>query len=584
MLWEKQGLRVESLMGVARNRFVATLAGPVRGIRAFDTKTGSDESPAGWQNHDDPGLASLGRGLVSDEQILWPTRAGLFVLRSSDGRLARPPILGPHGNLAYAEGVLVVANPTELMGYVIPEATRTPRLPIPELNDALPKRIAIAAPATIAVAHTPPTKPLPPIVVRERTKTVAVPWANGVLPSDERAGTWLVGRDCVARVSQLGDVGEKINTKFTPTRVTAIGSKFAFSNGETIFRPDTEATFDIRDLHAEYETVTALTVGHGLLAIRIGEHHLAALDAVTFQVKWVIDATGRVGYWPYHHSSPNRFGPHLLVTSSGIVCQRLDGQMLMVEPTTGAVRFQSPTTTAPWSRPPLLHGERLLVPGGPGQIVAFEPSDGERLWGSETPNVSGLSGLSPSLHRVEEDLFVGIVRNHGVELQHLALDTGRLKWRRPVFISQQSTVPFGLDGDGGTVFASTNDSVVAVRKIDGRMLWRQPLPHCTAGWNVNTAIGGVILSPRTALEKEPTDDSYLVRSLVRFPEPRRAFGHLSTWLEAAFDRTVSILTLEPTTGRELSRIDLPAVGMGVDCRFHASGGVVATAGSIYLLK
>jgi outer membrane protein assembly factor BamB len=124
MLWDQVGYHVETVIGVGDRKVVAVMAGPIRGIRAFDLRTGSDEWPHGWANYDDPGLASLGRGLVSHDVVLWPTRTGLYTLDLKTGRPARLPVLGPHGNLAFARGSLIVANPTELRGYVSAESNR----------------------------------------------------------------------------------------------------------------------------------------------------------------------------------------------------------------------------------------------------------------------------------------------------------------------------------------------------------------------------------------------------------------------------------------------------------------------------
>jgi hypothetical protein len=61
---------------------------------------------------------------LSDDLFVWPTHAGLFALRTRDGMPARQPIPGPHGNLAFADGVLLCATPTELWGYVSPSQAR----------------------------------------------------------------------------------------------------------------------------------------------------------------------------------------------------------------------------------------------------------------------------------------------------------------------------------------------------------------------------------------------------------------------------------------------------------------------------
>ena len=128
-LWTAGPFQVSQMLGVSRGRLIVTLTGNpsgplpgLSGLRALDVQTGSSREPAGWTVHDDPFLRSFGRGLVSQDLILWPTNSqdGLFLLNSSDGRRRFPWLPGARGNLAYADGVLLVATPTELWGYVAP--------------------------------------------------------------------------------------------------------------------------------------------------------------------------------------------------------------------------------------------------------------------------------------------------------------------------------------------------------------------------------------------------------------------------------------------------------------------------------
>lgn len=585
IVWEKTGLRVESLMGVAGSRLIATLAGPVRGMRGFDVLTGSDDSPVGWRNHDDPGLASLGRGLVSDDQILWPTKAGLFALRPQDGRLARPPILGPHGNLAYAEGVLVVVNPTEVLGYVIPESARRPR-PIPA-ESSPPARIAITAPVTIAASNSGlrhDTRPLLPTVPRRLTETVTVSGVSGVIPFDQSVDLWFAGENGALPVSPRGEVGEPVPGIPLGTRGCAIDSTPSFSTATSLLRPKTQSRFDVRSLHADAEAIVRVAAGHGLVVVQIGDHHLATLEADSFRLRWVTDASGRPGYWPFRQPSAPRFGRHWLITPVGVIVQLLDGNAACLDLATGSIRYSLPTTLTPWQTPPVWHRDRVIVPGGPGQIVSFDPQDGDVNWSFPADNESGLTGEAPHLRMADDKLFVAFHRNHGRELQNLSPDSGRTKWRKPTYLGPGDIDLAGADADGATMLIPSHDRIAAIRLIDGRTVWTKSLPNSPGGWRVTAAVGGTIVMPNQALPREPSEAAYAFRSFVRYPDPRRAFGILSTMGEPLFDRTVPILICDTNSGREIRHFDLPAVGPGVDSRFHATGGVVATAGRIYLFQ
>ncbi|HEX3149800.1 MAG TPA: PQQ-binding-like beta-propeller repeat protein [Gemmataceae bacterium] len=135
LIWEREGVEVIHLLGVARGRLIATFGGSDRGIRGLNLRTGADSGPNGWTIHDDGGETTFGRGLVTEEAVVWPTRHGLHFIDPSDGTPLRSPIRGPtaefardvtlpnarpspFGNLCYADGVLLVTTATEVWGYV----------------------------------------------------------------------------------------------------------------------------------------------------------------------------------------------------------------------------------------------------------------------------------------------------------------------------------------------------------------------------------------------------------------------------------------------------------------------------------
>ena len=119
-LWAAGPTQVEQLLGVVRGRLICTVTEPTRGVRGLSVATGSHREPEGWACHDDPGLRSFGRGLVTGDKLLWPTPAGVFFLNPTDGTRLPAFLPHPHGNLAFADGILLVATPTELWGYVAP--------------------------------------------------------------------------------------------------------------------------------------------------------------------------------------------------------------------------------------------------------------------------------------------------------------------------------------------------------------------------------------------------------------------------------------------------------------------------------
>lgn len=117
LIWERESVEVVHLLGVAKGRLIATLGGQMKGIRGFNLRTGADAGDGGWTIHDDAGEATFGRGLVTDEAVVWPTRHGLHFLNPTDGTPLREPIRGTFGNLCFADGCLIVTTATEVWGY-----------------------------------------------------------------------------------------------------------------------------------------------------------------------------------------------------------------------------------------------------------------------------------------------------------------------------------------------------------------------------------------------------------------------------------------------------------------------------------
>jgi outer membrane protein assembly factor BamB len=119
-IWECSPANVVHLLGISRDKLFATLGGYPQGIRAYDANTGDPI----WTKPDDGDRAPHGRGFLSDDFVFWPTRRGLKVLRQTDGE---PQDAGsssePFGNIAFGEGCMIVATPTELRGF-IPERMR----------------------------------------------------------------------------------------------------------------------------------------------------------------------------------------------------------------------------------------------------------------------------------------------------------------------------------------------------------------------------------------------------------------------------------------------------------------------------
>ncbi|MBX9627400.1 MAG: PQQ-binding-like beta-propeller repeat protein, partial [Gemmataceae bacterium] len=139
LLWESDRAEGAVILGVTAGRVVVTVTGPLKGIRGLSVVTGSHRRPDGWSQVNTSGrMLSYGRGFVADGAIAWPSRDGLYLLDPETGDPVRtaPRVRGPRsglwGNLAYADGVLVVVTPSEVWGFVADGKSPLPADPPPD--------------------------------------------------------------------------------------------------------------------------------------------------------------------------------------------------------------------------------------------------------------------------------------------------------------------------------------------------------------------------------------------------------------------------------------------------------------------
>jgi len=112
VVWERDRIEAVHLLGVARGRLLFSERSC---LRAF----GVDNGLESWRFS---GEAGLGRGLMAGDDVFWPTRDAVRVLSHSDQQQLDPTQVRQidAGNMACADGSLVVAGAAHLTGYVAP--------------------------------------------------------------------------------------------------------------------------------------------------------------------------------------------------------------------------------------------------------------------------------------------------------------------------------------------------------------------------------------------------------------------------------------------------------------------------------
>ncbi len=117
LIWESTPLEVIHLLGAAQGRLIFTTITPDPSIRALEAAIG--KPLRSWMYPDDgTKLYTLGRGLLAGEWVFWPTETGLRVLTQHEGELDSNFSENIRGNLAAANGCLVVADAEQLSAYL----------------------------------------------------------------------------------------------------------------------------------------------------------------------------------------------------------------------------------------------------------------------------------------------------------------------------------------------------------------------------------------------------------------------------------------------------------------------------------
>ncbi len=588
-LWKAGSLKAHSLLGVTGSRLIVAIAAPVRGVRAFDVATGADvANGGGWTNVDDPDLGTFGHGLVGSVAALWPTKGGLFPLANADGFLAAPPISGPQGNLAYADGVLIVATPIEVRGYILDPAKQTPPSATPGLkitSDGKSRPGWFPSGEEVLIPPPAPTK---------LAKAAAIPRVGGEflipisadppLATTAQGKLFLFGGDTPL---PLGEVG------FRPTFVKPMpkddSAILAGPDGIARVRTVAQGGVDWTVAAPSYDLNHFAAAGTQAVC-RAGEHHLIAFDIRTGEKVWVLDTAKRNEYHPQPIPSSLQFDAQFFLDDTYAIARLSTGRCWTINALTGEVLRDDPFPGAEWPTPPApLENHSVAMPTGPGTVMALYLKDRRERWIFRAGREASLSGDFPQVRSVSEFIVVAVRRNLGFDL-HLVKPLGGPVWgNRSAFFPADNFDVRSVDCDAIQLYCPHDDRLTAIEIHTGREVWSVTLPatHGSANWIAKAAAGAVIVYPSHAIPEEPfeTVAGRVFHSFTTMPIARRVAGLSSTLYEGWAARTVPVLVFDPDTGREIRRFDLPAFGPLAMVSFSPGAGMTVMTGTkIYTLE
>jgi hypothetical protein len=113
-LWKSESTESITLLGAVDGKLICQLSGFVAGMAALDVATGRRLPHWGYRVFGGDGAAPLGRGLIFEDCVCWPTRSRGCMLLRWDGAVEFVPTALqslPAGNLVFQSNTLMVASP-----------------------------------------------------------------------------------------------------------------------------------------------------------------------------------------------------------------------------------------------------------------------------------------------------------------------------------------------------------------------------------------------------------------------------------------------------------------------------------------
>jgi outer membrane protein assembly factor BamB len=202
-------------------------------------------------------------------------------------------------------------------------------------------------------------------------------------------------------------------------------------------------------------------VGGNVVVVGTSDGGVIAFDKAGKQL-WKKDVSGEVLAVP-------------LVTGDRVIVRTVDGRLRSLDAATGQEQWTAeepvPRLSLRGTAPPVQAGDTVLAGFDSGKVMAFSLATGDPLWQTQVSTPRGRSELErladvDSAVRAEGD--DGYAVGYQGRVVMFALDSGQVWWGRELSSHR------GLALDADQLYVATSDgSVVALRRRDGTVLWQQ---------------------------------------------------------------------------------------------------------------
>lgn len=239
-------------------------------------------------------------------------------------------------------------------------------------------------------------------------------------------------------------------------------SAFAEASGDRLWTRELEALYR-RDRHA---VGGGLAVSGDTLLVTSGYGYIEALSASTGETRWRRRTESPVS------ASPVIVGGRAFVTTTNNEIYALDladGEVIWADQ---AIAESARILASP---SPAATEELLVAPFSSGELVAFLPANGRRLWADTLTTVgrfTPLSAINDIAGRPSIEAGVVYAGSHSGVVAAIDARTGQRLWAQ-LFGTRMGPV---LAGD--VVFiVGTDGQVACLEKLDGRVVWVRNLPE-----------------------------------------------------------------------------------------------------------
>jgi outer membrane protein assembly factor BamB len=592
ILWERRNLEAVHLFGVGQGRLIfTTRKNPgvgqhdAGGLRAVGVDDGSDRK--GWVLPDDGGgLTPMGRGLLVDDLVLWPTARkpfGVFAVRQKDGEQADNPALlhrVPSGNMAWGAGCLAIADMRTLLVYVQSKKADQEGEPLGENQTALEARPFWSTAMDRGFDAGPLHRQNLGAGKLPHKKKIGFPlkksWEQPLslgeilLPGDGKSADkkgglfWTVLEPhskskknparLICRSIETGKSLWSAVAPFVPHFISEYTDLVVAAGAAGIFglnRKDGSRawTFPAMPEGQSPVSLTDFRLAGGRIFFLKNGRSLLAMSAQSGRLLWQRRAPGAafIGKYPRGY-----FSPAFYAGEAAVVCKG-SGKWLILDAETGHLKHQFSADLGPGEPTPLGNG-LLALTGDRDRVVAIQEKSGKVQWEHRLSGKTTQTGARPLVLAAGNHALLIQPANIGYQLSSLDGRTGKEKWRRSRLLealqgTPDLTNPTYWTVDDASVFHLSKNGICARSLEDGAIRWERE--------RVSTKVKGV---------QAPFCLSRVDNSLLAWPQRTPGLRFQLCWLPGSVEWLwgpskdlveIPVDFRDPETGKVSQRLQFP---------------------------